>query len=155
MEFDSVEFLWAMGAASQGQDLCLCAPFNPDREVPSVPRAQQVTEPALHRWWEELCPAWSQSRRKAVSSQQCELKASEAGESHARFLRFYANCLRLGRSVEISVLADTFCVRLRSGVFMCVVCVCLSNENQPVQCFTKTETQTEILCCWTNPSLLF
>lgn len=110
-------------------DLCLCAPFNPAHEIPSATRAQQVTEPALHSWWEELCPAWSQSRRKALSSQQRELEALEAGESHARFLRFYANCWRLGRSVKISELADTLCICLRSGVFMCIVCVCLSNGN--------------------------
>lgn len=81
-----------------------------------------------------------------MSYQQWDLKASEGGKSHARFLRFYANCLRLGRSVKISVLADTVCVHLRFGVFMYIVCVCLSNENWLVQCFTKTETQTEILC---------
>lgn len=102
-------------------DLYLFAPFNPAHEIPSVSRVQQVTaatEPALHGWCEDLCPAWSQSRRKAVSSQQCELKASEAGESHARFLRFYANCLRLGRSVKILMPADTLCLHLRLRIFM-------------------------------------
>lgn len=64
-----------------------------------------------------------------MSSQQCEWKSSEAGESQARYLRFYAQCLRLDRSVKIYVLADTLCLHLRFDIFMYTVCVCLSNEN--------------------------
>lgn len=64
-----------------------------------------------------------------MSSQQCELKALEAGESQARCLRFYAQCLRLNGSVKIYVLADTLCLHVRFDIFTYIVCVCLSNEN--------------------------
>lgn len=104
-EFDSAELLWAIGASTQ---ICLCALLSQHMrsQCQQSSAGGSATEPAPQGWCGQLCPA--SSRRKAVSAQQRELKAA-AGESHARFLRFYANWKRLGRSVKISVLADTLC----------------------------------------------
>lgn len=143
LEFHSAAFWWAVEVASQGQELwCQChtalslCTFSPAHEIQqgsavlqaqhqfSTADVRSCTQQGLPR----VCPAGSAQRsRKALSAQQGELKASVRGKS-CKVPQVLCKLLKTC-SVKISVLADTLCVHLRFGIFICIACVCPSNEN--------------------------